>query len=88
LFFEGETGAPRTGIVDAIIARVRPDDADAVDMRLVQLKARAGGLTATEISRLKRAVTLLTTDWLLAAFDGETLHLVPEIPRKRARRRG
>jgi hypothetical protein len=88
LFFEGDTGAPRTGIVDAIIARIRPDDADAVDLRLVQLKAGAGGLTATEISRLKRAVTVLTTDWLLAAFDGETLHLVPDISRKGARRRG
>ena len=88
LFFEGQTGAPRTGIVDAIIARIKPDDADAVDMRLVQLKAGAGGLTATEVSRLKRAVGMLTTDWLLAAFDGETLHLVPEIPRKGARRRG
>jgi hypothetical protein len=86
LFFEGETGAPRTGIVDAIIARVRSDDADAVDMKLVQLKAGAGGLTGTEISRLKRATDTLTTDWLLAAFDGDTLHLVPDIP-KRGRRR-
>jgi hypothetical protein len=52
LFFEGETGAPRTGIVDAI------------------------------------TVAMLATEWLLAAFDGEILHLVPEIPRKGARRRG
>lgn len=88
LFFEGATGAPRTGIVDAVIARIRPDDADAVDLRLVQLKAGSGGLTATEISRLKHAVAMLTTDWLLAAFDGETLHLVPAISRKGTRRRG
>lgn len=75
-------------IVDTIIARIRPDDTDAVDKRLVQLKAGAGGLTAAEISRLKRTVAMLTTEWLLAAFDGEILHLVPEIPRKGARRRG
>ncbi len=80
--------APRTGIVDTIITRIRPDDTDAVDVRLVQLRAGAGGLTAAEISRLKRTVAMLATEWLLAAFDGEILHLVPEIPRKEARRRG
>lgn len=76
------------GIVEAVIARIRPDDADAVDLRLVQLKAGTGGLTATEISRLKCAVVMLTTDWLLAAFGGETLHFVPEISRIGAHRRG
>ena len=79
LFFEGVTGAPRTGIVDAIIARIRPRDADAVELRLVQLKSGVGGLTAREIARLKEAVAKLSGDWLLAAFDGETLHLLPEI---------
>jgi hypothetical protein len=80
LFFEGSTGAPRTGIVDAIIARVRPRDADGIDIRLVQLKAGVGGLTGSEIARLKQAVAGLSADWLLAAFDGETLHLMPDIP--------
>lgn len=84
----GQDRAPRMGIVDAVVARLRPGGADAVDLRLVQLKAGFDGLTATEISRLKRAVAMLTADWLLAAFDGETLHLVPEISRKGTHRRG
>ncbi len=80
LFFEGATGAPRTGIVDAIIARIRRGDPDGIDIRLVQLKSGAGGLTASEISRMKGAVEDLSRDWLLAAFDGQTVHFLPEIP--------
>lgn len=80
IFFEGQTGAPRTGIVDAVIARIRPRDADGIDVRLVQLKSGAGGLTAKEIARIKRAVDRTSQGWLLAAYDGETLHFLPEIP--------
>jgi hypothetical protein len=80
VFFEGLTGAPRTGIVDAIIARIRPGQPDGIDIRLVQLKSGAGGLTGSEIGRMKRAVENLSHDWLLAAFDGQTLHFLPDIP--------
>ena len=80
IFFEGETGAPRTGIVDAIIARIRPCDADAIDIRLVQLKAGAGGLAAREIGRMKQAVERASKGWVLAAFDGQSLHFLPEMP--------
>jgi hypothetical protein len=66
--------------VDAIIARISPGDADAIELKLVQLKSGAGGLTAREIARLKEAVPRLSKDWLLAAFDGNTLHILPEIP--------
>ncbi len=85
VFFEGETGAPRTGIVDAIMVRIKPGDADAVEIKLVQLKAGAGGLTSMEITRLKRATEKVTKDWLLAAWDGESLHILPELPGKRAK---
>lgn len=80
IFFEGRTGAPRTGIVDAVIARIRPGNADAIDIRLVQLKSGAGGLTAREIARIKQAVEQASRGWLLAAFDGQTLHFLPEMP--------
>jgi hypothetical protein len=81
LFFEGPTGAPRTGIVDAIIARIKPGNADAVEIRLVQLKAGSAGLSASEIGRLNDALKLLSSNWLLAAFDGKKLYLVPDIPK-------
>jgi hypothetical protein len=80
LFFEGESGAPRTGIVDAIMARIKPNDADAIEIKFVQLKSRTGGLTAAEIARMKQAVAQVSKDWLLAAFDGKTIHFLPEIP--------
>jgi hypothetical protein len=80
VFFESATGSPRTGIVDGVIVRIKPREPDAIEVRLVQLKSGVIGLTGAEITRLKRAVAQLSTDWLLAAFDGQTLHLVPDIP--------
>lgn len=80
---EGRTGAPRTGIVDAVIARIRPREADGIDIRLVQLKSGAGGLTGREIARIKDAVNRTSTGWLLAAFDGQTLHLLPEMTERK-----
>jgi hypothetical protein len=80
IFFEGATGAARTGIVDAIIARIRRCEPDGIDVRLVQLKAGAGGLTAAEITRMKLAAENLSLDWLLCAFDGQNLHFLPDVP--------
>lgn len=82
IFFEGPTGAPRNGIVDAVITRIKPGQPDSIEIRLVQLKGGVGGLTGKEITRLKKAVGDLSADWLLAAFDGTMLHLVPDIPKR------
>jgi hypothetical protein len=79
LFFEGSTGAPRTGIVDAIIARIRQGEPDGIDIRLVQLKSGAGGLTASDMARMERAVDHLSCAVLLAGFDGKTMHFLPEM---------
>ena len=76
VFFEGSTGAPRTGIVDAVLLRLARAKADVVEIRLVQLKGGAGGLTAREIARLKSAVQAIRCDWVLAAFDGTELHFL------------
>ncbi len=79
LFFEGKTGAPRTGIVDAIIVRIRSHDADAVEIRFVQLKSGASGLSGMETTRLKQSVQKASLDWVAALFDGIDLHFLPEI---------
>jgi len=81
-FFEGKTGAPRTGIIDAIIFRVSRKNSDILDLRLVQLKGGKAGVSGAEISRLKKAVGTVETDWLIAAFDGERLHILPSEPEK------
>jgi hypothetical protein len=80
--FEGKTGAPRTGIIDAILFRVSRTNADVLDLRLVQLKGGKAGVSGAEIARLKKAVGTVETDWLIAEFDGETLHFLPQEPEK------
>jgi hypothetical protein len=79
-FFEGITGAPRTGIIDAIMFRVSRKNPDVLDLRLVQLKGGKAGVSGTEIARLKKAVGIVSPNWLIAEFDGETLHFLPNEP--------
>ena len=77
-FFEGETGAPRTGIIDAIAFRLGRKNSDLLDVRLIQLKGGKAGVSGREIARLKQAVTGATVNWLIAEFDGDTLQLLPD----------
>jgi hypothetical protein len=80
VFFESENGSARTGIVDAVMVRIRPRQADNIEIKLVQIKSGSSGLTAREVRRLKAAADNLSKDWLLAAFDGTELHFVPHDP--------
>ncbi len=77
-FFEGPTGAPRTGIIDAVMFRIDKHNADLLDLRLVQLKGGKAGVSGAEIARLKRAAADARVTWLIAAYDGEVLHMVPD----------
>lgn len=77
-FFEGSTGAPRTGIIDAIAFRLNKRNADGLEVRLIQLKGGSAGVSGREIARLKKAVEMAIFSWGLAAYDGEALHLVPD----------
>jgi hypothetical protein len=77
-FFEGASGAPRTGVIDAIAYRLGRRNPDLLDVRLVQLKGGKAGVSGAEIGRLKKASAGATVNWLIAAFDGETLHLLPD----------
>lgn len=79
-FFEGKTGSPRTGIIDAIAFRLCRKNCDLLDVRLIQLKGGNAGVTAHEIARLKKATSDVQVQWMIAAFDGETLHIVPDEP--------
>lgn len=77
-FFEGESGSPRSGIIDAIAFRLSRRNADVLEIRLIQLKGGKAGVSGPEIARLKKAVSGATVNWMIAAYDGETLHLIPE----------
>jgi hypothetical protein len=37
-------------------------------------------LPVAEVARLKKGTTALSTNWLLAGYDGTTLHHVPDVP--------
>ncbi len=79
-FFEGSTRAPRTGIIDAVAFRLGRKNADAIEVRLIQLKGGRAGISAPEISRLKKAAAGANVTWILAAYDGKVLHVVPDDP--------
>jgi hypothetical protein len=79
-FFEGATGAPRTGIIDAVAFRLGRRNADVLDIRLIQLKGGKAGISGEEIARLKKAADSATVNWLIAAFDGDLIHLLPHDP--------
>jgi len=79
-FFEGATGAPRTGIIDAIAFRLGRKNSDLLDLRLIQLKGGNAGASGREIARLKKASAEATVNWLIAEFDGDSLHLLQEDP--------
>ena len=53
-------------------------NADVFELRLVQLKGGKAGITATEVRRLRAATDAVAVKWMLAAFDGETLQIVPD----------
>ena len=80
-FFEGPTGSPRTGIIDAIVFRIAKGrkKADILELRLVQLKGGKAGISAGEITRLKNAAAAVVKSWLIAEYDPEKeiLHLLP-----------
>ncbi|MBV8115588.1 MAG: hypothetical protein JO300_12660 [Silvibacterium sp.] len=77
-FFEGKTGAPRTGIIDALAYRLGNKNADHLDVRLIQLKSGKAGITGAEIGRLRQSVKDVRLSPVFAAFDGEALHLIPD----------
>ena len=79
-FFEGKTGAPRTGIIDAVMFRLGKKDSDILDLRVIQLKGGNAGISAREIGRLKKAAENATVDWLIVEYDGETLQFLPDDP--------
>src|ERR1700690_2042666 len=81
-FFEGATGSPRTGIIDAIAFRLSRKNADLLDIRLIQLKGGKAGISGAEIARLKKAAKGAAVGWLIAAFDGESLHLLPDLAKE------
>ena len=79
-FFEGKTGAPRTGIIDAIAYRLGKQNPDEMSLWLVQLKGGKAGVTGEEIRRLREAAEKLKCEPMIAAFDGKALQFLQNAP--------
>lgn len=77
-FFEGRTGAPRTGIIDALAYRLGRKNSDLLEVKLIQLKGGKAGITGREIARLKQAAVSAKITWTIAASDGDKLQVIPE----------
>lgn len=78
VFLDAPSGAPRTGIVDAVMIKIARQDADMLDVRLLQLKAGVAGLTAAERRRLRAACTAARCAPAFAYFDGVEMEV--ELP--------
>jgi len=94
VFLDALSGHPRTGIVDAVLIRIRPRLPDQIDIRLVQLKSGVAGLTAREIDRICRAAKAIQVEAHAAFFNGDDVRViqVPDeaaatAPLKKMRRR-
>jgi hypothetical protein len=70
VYLDAPSGNPRTGIVDAVLLRVRPRAKDQIDIRLVQLKSGVAGLTGRESERLCSAVERVNVEGLAALCNG------------------
>ena len=77
VFLDAESGNPRTGIVDAVLIRVRPRAKDQIDVRLVQLKSGVAGLTGREFDRLCAAVERIQVEGLAALCKGPSVFTAP-----------
>jgi hypothetical protein len=73
VFLDAASGNPRTGIVDAVLLRIAKRSPDELEVRLVQLKGGSGGLTASEVTRLENAATVVAVKTVCAFHDGECL---------------
>ena len=76
VYFEGSTGAPRTGIVDGLAFRITPGDADRIEIILLQLKAGSAGATGREVKRLNEALLKASVGWKVAAVDGDNVYFL------------
>ena len=79
-FLDAVSGFPRTGIVDALLFRIKPKAADQIELYVVQLKGGGSGYTAAENARLTKAAASVKATPLIMLHDGEELHVLGGSP--------
>lgn len=63
--------------VDGIALRVR-SDGEGIELRLIAVEGGTLQISDDAVQRMKRLAESVEADWLLAAFDGESIRLVPD----------
>jgi hypothetical protein len=83
LFFDEEFGPlfgpERPRLFDGIAVRLRPGTEDRLELRLVRAESDTLEAPREVIERVKRAANAASLDWLVAAFDGESMRVVPPL---------
>lgn len=83
LFFDEEFGPlfgpERPRLFDGIAVRLRPGSEDRLELRLVRAESDTLEAPREVIERVKRAANAASLDWLVAAFDGESMRVVPPL---------
>lgn len=83
LFFDEEFGPlfgpERPRLFDGIAVRLRPGSGDRLELRLVRAESDTLEAPREVIELVKRAANAASLDWLVAAFDGESMRVVPPL---------
>jgi hypothetical protein len=82
LYFEEGFGPlldPQGERLDGIAFRLRPGQGEALELRLVRVESGTVDVREDSVEQLRRLARSASLEWLLAAFDGEEIRLVPDL---------
>jgi hypothetical protein len=71
-------GADRARLLDGVAVRLRPGEDEALEFRLLRVQSGTTEIPEGAVDRMQRVTDSLEASWLLAAFDGEQMRLVPD----------
>ncbi|MFN2431697.1 MAG: hypothetical protein ABR599_02555, partial [Gemmatimonadota bacterium] len=71
-------GPHRSKLLDGIAVRLRPGEEEELELRLLRFESGTLELPEGLLERVRRVAGAVVPDCMLAAFDGETLRLLPD----------
>lgn len=71
-------GPRRSKVIDGVAVRLRPGEEEELELRLIRFESGTLELPPGLIERVQRVAGGTTPAWIVAAFDGERLRLVPD----------
>jgi hypothetical protein len=83
LFFEDHFGplvGPQSSrLFDGVAVRARPGGEGGLELRLLRVESDTLDVPEELLERVRRGARGVSLEWLVAAFDGEAMRLVPEL---------